>query len=177
MSKLHKVFVSYHHENDESYKKIFELRFGKKYGSIIPNSVQIGDINPNAKPETIRRTIRDCYLRNPSVTVVLIGIQTWQRKYVDWEISSSLRNTELNPRAGLLGLLLPSHPDFRKGKYRPEVVPPRLHDNLVCGYAVLADWTNDPQVIQDLVHNAYLRRGRVEPDNSRPLFVRNRSSE
>ena len=33
MSNRHKVFVSYHHALDESYKKIFELRFGNTFGS------------------------------------------------------------------------------------------------------------------------------------------------
>lgn len=90
MSKRHKVFVSYHHENDEKYRKIFENKFGRSY---VSKSVGIGDINPNLKNETIRRKIRDEFLRDSTVTVVLVGKETWKRKHVDWEISSSIRHT------------------------------------------------------------------------------------
>ena len=101
MSNRHKVFVSYHHVLDESHKKIFELRFGNAFGAIVPGSVQIGDIDPNLPTETIRQKVRDEYLRDTSVTVVLIGAETWQRKHIDWEIGSSIRDTKANPRSGL----------------------------------------------------------------------------
>lgn len=175
MTRRHKVFVSYHHANDENYKNIFELRFGNKFNSLISGSVQIGDIDPNLKDETIRQKIRDEFLRDTSVTVVLIGTQTWQRKHVDWEISSSIRNTKANPRAGLVGLFLPSHPAYGKKQYKRGTIPPRLFDNVECDYAVLADWNNDPDIIQELVHKAYLNKSKILPNNSRPLFRRNRS--
>jgi len=177
MTRRHKVFISYHHANDEKYKKIFELRFGNSFGRIIPGSVQIGDIDPQLNTVTIRRNIRDEYLRDTSVTIVLIGTQTWQRKHVDWEIASSIRHTEYNPRSGLLGLFLPSHPAYQKTEYDSRTVPPRLYDNFRCGYAIMADWTNDPDEIEELVHKAYLAKGRVLPDNSRPSFKSNRSGE
>src|SRR6478735_9853046 len=109
-SYIHKVFISYHHSEDEAYKKRFEILFAKDKEIIINQSVQIGDIDPNIKTETIRQKIRDEYLRDSSVTVVLVGKYTWQRKHVDWEIGSSIRDTELNPRSGLLGIFLPTYP-------------------------------------------------------------------
>ena len=48
------------------------------------------------------------------MTIVLIGPCTWQRKHVDWEIGASLRKTRKNSRCGLLGILLPNHPDYKK---------------------------------------------------------------
>jgi hypothetical protein len=173
MSNRHKVFVSYHHANDENYKRIFELRFGNRFGVIVPGSVQMGDIDTNLKTETIRQKIRDDYLRDTSVTVVLVGQETWQRKHVDWEISSSLRNTDLNPRSGLLGILLPSHPDFGRPKFNPHLVPPRLADNVECGFATIYHWSEDPDKVQQWVHEAYLRKARIQPDNSRDLFGKN----
>lgn len=177
MTTRHNVFISYHHANDESYKKIFELRFGNAYDVLRSDSVQIGDLDPNLSTETIRQRIRDEYLRDTSVTVVLIGTQTWQRKHVDWEIGSSIRDTQLNPRSGLLGLFLPSHPSFGKKEYNPYTIPPRLYDNVRCGYAVLADWTERPEEVQNLIHKAYLLKSKVNPDNSRELFAKNRSGE
>ena len=78
---------------------------------IVERSVGDGDIEDNLRVETIRRRIRDEFIADATVTVVLIGPATWQRKHVDWEIGSSLRATRTNSRCGLLGILLPSHSD------------------------------------------------------------------
>lgn len=175
MSNRHKVFVSYHHALDENYKKIFELRFGNAFGAIVPGSVQVGDINPDLPTDTIRQKIRDEYLRDTSVTVVLIGAETWQRKHVDWEIGSSIRHTEFNPRSGLLGILLPAYPRPAPGKYSPYTIPPRLHDNIKCGFATIHNWSEDAATVQGWIHDAYLRKSRVNPDNSRESFGKNRT--
>ena len=175
MSNRHKVFVSYHHALDESYKKIFELRFGNAFGAIVPGSVQVGDVNPNLPTDTIRQKIRDEYLRDTSVTVVLIGAETWQRKHVDWEIGSSIRHTEYNPRSGLLGILLPSYSRIDKSKYNHRTIPPRLHDNLECSFASIHNWSEDAATVQAWIHEAYLRKSRVNPDNSRDSFGKNRT--
>ena len=175
MSNRHKVFVSYHHALDENYKKIFELRFGNAFGAIVPGSFQVGDINPNLSTETIRQKIRDEYLRDTSVTVVLIGAETWQRKHVDWEIGSSIRDTEFNPRSGLLGILLPAYPRPGPNKYNPYTIPPRLHDNIECGFASIYNWSEDAGTVQGWIHDAYLRKSRVDPDNSREAFSKNRT--
>ncbi len=175
MSNRHKVFVSYHHELDESYKKIFELRFGNVFGAIMPGSVQVGDINPGLPAETIRQKIRDEYLRDTSVTVVLIGAETWQRKHIDWEIGSSIRHTEFNPRSGLIGILLPTYPRADKSKYNRRTIPPRLHDNIACGFASIHNWSEDAATVQGWIHQAYLRKSTKLPDNSRPSFAKNRT--
>jgi len=175
MTHRHKVFVSYHHALDESYKRIFELRFGNAFGAIVPGSVNDGDIDATLPTETIRQKIRDNYLRDTSVTVVLIGQETWQRKHVDWEIGSSIRHTEYNPRSGLLGILLPAYPRADKSKYNFRTIPPRLHDNIKCGFASIHNWSEDPATVQGWIHDAYLRKSRVLPDNSRESFGKNRT--
>lgn len=177
MINRHKVFVSYHHALDESYKKIFELRFGNSFGAIIPGSVNDGDIDPNLPTDTIRQKIRDQYLRDTSVTVVLIGAQTWQRKHIDWEIGSSIRDTKNNPRSGLLGILLPTFPRKDKSRYSPWKIPPRLHDNIECGFASIHNWSEDAKTVQGWIHQAYLRKTTKQPDNSRASFCKNRSGD
>jgi len=174
MSNKHKVFVSYHHALDESYKKIFELRFGDAFGAIVPGSVKVGDIDPNLPTETIRQKIRDEYLRDTSVTVVLIGAETWQRKHIDWEIGSSIRDTKANPRSGLLGILLPAYPRTDQSKYNRRTIPPRLHDNIKCGFAAIYNWSENATTVQDWIHQAYMRKSTVQPDNSRASFGKNR---
>ncbi len=177
MSSRHKVFVSYHHALDENYKKIFELRFGNAFGAIVPGSVNDGDIDPNLPTDTIRQKIRDKHLRDTSVTVVLIGAETWQRKHIDWEIGSSIRHTEYNPRSGLLGILLPRYPRADKSKYNHRTIPPRLHDNIECGFASIHNWSEDAATVQGWIHQAYLRKSTKQPDNSRASFGKNRTGD
>ena len=88
----HKVFVSYHHANDQLYRNAFESMFSGPSNVFISQSVQAGDFNAGLDTDYIRQRIRDENLRDSTVTVVLVGAETWQRKHVDWEISSSIRD-------------------------------------------------------------------------------------
>jgi hypothetical protein len=173
----HKVFISYHHGTDEpgsgdsSWRKKFEEMFADVIHS---GAVQDGDIDPNENVETVRRIIRDKYLFDSSVTVVLVGARTWQRKHVDWEISASISDTKNSPRSGLIGIILPTHPDYAGQKtIDAHTIPPRLYDNVKSGYARLYWWTNDPQELQQWVREAYLRKSEVQPHNSRTPYGKN----
>ena len=55
-------------------------------------------------PKVTKELIRENYISDTSVVVVLVGKNTYCRKHVDWEISAGLLNN-----AGLIGLALPSH--------------------------------------------------------------------
>jgi len=175
MTDRHKVFVSYHHENDEKYRNLFEKEFGTIY---VSKSVEIGDIDPNLKTETIRQKIRDEYLRDSTVSVVLVGKETWKRKHIDWEIGSSLRHTEFNPRSGLLGIILPTRTDFGKNKkFDPYTLPPRLYDNIECEYSKIYDWPERSSSLMTWIDDAYKIKDKKNPDNSRKPFANNRSGD
>ena len=173
----HKVFVSFHHE-DQEYKDLFVRMMGD---DMVDKSVEDGDIDDRIKVETIRQKIRDEFIADATVTIVLIGPCTWQRKHVDWEIGSSLRKTDKNPRCGLLGILLPNHPDFGTGKYHPHLIPPRLADN--CGrddpYACIYNWPGQQATdrIRQWIHKAFQRRDGTPPNNNRVQFGNNRSGD
>jgi len=171
----HNVFISYHHKNDEFYKIEFERLFAGIYDILETKAVNDGDINPYLKTETIRQKIRDEFIRNASVTIVLIGEETWKRKHIDWEISSSIRDTKLNSRTGLIGIILPSYPRNDISKYNQYTIPPRLYDNIKCKFAKIYNWSNNPEDVRSWIHDAFLRRQKINPDNSRDLFVTNRS--
>ena len=176
MANRHKVFVSFHHD-DQWYKD----RFGEMMeGNIVDKSVEDGNIDDqNLSTERIRQIIRDDFIAEATVTVVLVGTCTWQRKHVDWEIGSSLRETKNNSRCGLLGILLPSHPDHEKKKVRTHLMPPRLADNLGGDnpYALISDWSGSTSQIQDWIHEAFAKRNTMIPNNSRQQFKHNRSGE
>ena len=169
----HKAFVSFHNE-DKKYKNYF-MRMTRD--DIVDRSVGEGDINKNLKVDTIRRAIRDDFIRDATVTIVLIGPCTWQRKHVDWEISSSLRDTQRNSRCGLLGILLPNHSCWRRKTINARLVPPRLADNCIGAgsYAEIYRWSDDVETIRGWIHEAFGRRNGTPPDNSRIQYRYNRS--
>lgn len=73
-----KVFVSYHHDNDQYYREhLAEL--GHVHGAFQDGSVEVGDIVDDLPSETIRRIIRDDYLRDTEVTILLCGTETKPR--------------------------------------------------------------------------------------------------
>jgi len=171
----HKVFVSYHHENDQMYREEFERLFNFTHNIMVSKSVNFGEIDTNLPTDRIRQIIRDDYLRDTTVTIVLIGAETWKRKHVDWEISSSIRDTRYNSRTGLIGILLPSHPDYRKISYNKCIIPPRLHDNVISGFAKIHNWTTNPQEVKNWIHEAFMNRNRINPNNSFINYVNNRN--
>ena len=171
--RRHKVFISFHHE-DQEYKDRFARMMEN---NIVDRSVGDGDIDPGLPIDTVRREIRDNFIADATVAVVLIGPCTWQRKHVDWEISSSLSETRKNSRCGLVGILLPNHPDFGKKEYNPHLIPPRLADNCAGKdpFARIYDWRKQRTVIREWIHWAFLRRKRTPyPDNGRVQFAKNR---
>lgn len=124
----HKVFISYHHSNDQAYKEEL-LRLNYLHDIFIDASVDTGDINDNLSDNAIRQKIRDEYLRDSTVTVVLVGTDTKNRKHVDWEIYSSMFDGTVNKKSGVLVIHLPdtgcttytaAHGDDEKNTIYPE---------------------------------------------------------
>lgn len=75
----------------------------------------------STNPSYVMGRIREKYLQNSTVTIVLIGNCTHSRRYVDWEIKSSLTQGTYTPN-GLMGIILPSAGNSAE-------LPQRLFDN------------------------------------------------
>lgn len=178
--------------DEQDYLNWFSYENENPYNNsdiMVSKSVQMGSIPSNISTEATRQEIRDKYLRNSTVTVVLIGRDTWKRKFVDWEISMSIRQTKNNSRSGLLGIILPNtiyqssseHVLSDDGQvwYNPHTtIPPRLYDNVKCGFAKIYKWSEDPFTVKQWIHEAFLRRDKYpRPDNSRKRFAHNRSGD
>lgn len=103
-----KTFISYHHANDQWAKEhLIEMNFlGHLFDDYSVNSGEIDDTYLN--DEEIRVIVRDKYLREATVTIVLVGTETRYRKHVDWEFYSSMRDSALNPKSGIILVPLPS---------------------------------------------------------------------
>lgn len=160
----HKVFISYYHAGNQKYRDKFEELFGDIF---INKSVEDGDIDADNSDEYIKRLIQDEYISDASVIVVLCGQNTWKRKHVDWEISAGL-NKKVGGYSGLLGIHLPTHPDYQEDKYNADNIPARLADNLKTGFAAIYDWTEDVNVMKKRIQKAFDNRTNSDLiDNSR----------
>lgn len=102
-----KAFVSYHHANDQWAKDMLQS-WAVDFNLFEDMSVDTNDIDDSLPTETIRCRIRDEYLRESTVTIVLVGLETKGRKHVDWEIYSSMRDGKINKKSGILVIQLPS---------------------------------------------------------------------
>jgi len=129
-----KVFVSFHHENDQPWYDYFVKKFSNQYEVFMDKSIGETKVR-SSNPEYIDRAIREDYIKGSSITVVLCGAETYKRKYVDWEINSTLLNEH-----ALLGIALSSASKTQEGKIH---VPNRLYQNIQTGYAHFIEWTED----------------------------------
>ncbi len=150
-----KTFVSYYHMANQGYKNKF---INLTDDLIVNKSVEDGDISTDVSDEYIKQLIQNGHLSDTTVLIVLIGQKTKCRKHVDWEISGALNLKVGESYAGLLGLLLPSHPDYGSGKATYDQMPSRLADNFKTGYAVIADYTTNRKKQQELIELAFKRR-------------------
>lgn len=174
----HRCFVSYH-AADLTEVSSFLDDFGTEF---IGNTVGVTDEDDFIDSEDsdyIMDRIRTKYLGNTTVTIVLIGRCTWARRYVDWEIFSSLRNSKYSSVNGLLAISLPSTASS-PGKQLPQ----RLADNLVrdsegrdIGYARWMKYPSSSWQLRSWIDDAYhARTSRSQRiANSRPRKHRNSS--
>ena len=197
-SAMHKVFISHHHRNDQWYKeKLVEL--GEKHEIFVDRSVDTGDIPEDWTDERIRRAIRDEYLRDSTVTIVLVGGETKRRKHVDWEIYSSMYDGSVNKRSGIVVINLPGisedeflapHGDAEKRLLYPEVtswmhvedraeyerrypyMPDRIIDNLMKPDVKIsvAPWARiNDRTLEFLIEAAFHNRANCGYDLHRPM--------
>ena len=114
------VFIS-HYKGDHDEVE----RFISDFKSVFIPKVLGANDNDNFIESTntdyVMNQIRERYLLDSTVTIVLVGKCTHSRRYVDWEIKSSLRQGAYTPN-GLLGIVLPSQ---GTGAY----LPPRFEAN------------------------------------------------
>lgn len=140
----HKCFVSYHGADIVGVTDFIET-FSDAF---IPRVVGISDSDHFEDPvssedeEYIKSQIGSKYLSDSTVTILYVGSCTWARKYVDWELSSSLRNDPVNKRNGLLALT-PADRSTNK-------LPARFADNWAKDGSRYARYHYYPQSATDL---------------------------
>lgn len=103
----HRVFISYHHANDQVYKEKL-VRLAEANDIFMDWSVDLGDISDDLTDQEIREKIRDEYLSDSSVTILLVGTETKNRKHIDWELYSSMFDGKVNKKSGVIVINLPT---------------------------------------------------------------------
>lgn len=198
---MHKVFVSFHHDNDQKYKDSL-VKWGVENNIFIDGSVDMGEIPDDWTSQQIREYIRDEHLKDTSVTILLVGTETKNRKHIDWELFSSMYDGKKNKKSGILVINLPSvdckyHtlcsqeektavlPDVKNWititdrtefERRYPYMPARIIDNLVKpGVNIsVVNWSDiNVKNITLLVDKAYDSRILNDYDMSRPMKMKN----
>jgi hypothetical protein len=150
----HKCFISFHHADEDEVSDFIEAF----EDAFIPRVLGVSDEDDfidSDDTDYVMDQIREKYLTDSTVTIALIGNCTWARRYVDWEVYSTLRNDKKNRRSGLLAITLPS-----AANYSGKKLPPRVDDN-VNGEAGYARWYKYPVStgsLQRLIDEAYEAR-------------------
>ena len=195
---MHKVFISYHHAGDQLYKDQL-LAMNRVTPVFIDQSVDTGNVPDHLDDQVIRQRIRDEFLRDTTITIVLVGMETRYRKHVDWEIYSSMYDGAVNKRSGILVIQLPdasgcvwaAHGN-EKDRFYPEIdrwvsvdtraeferrhpyLPDRIIDNLLAEDVKISvtNWAkvaNTPVNLRLLIENAFEARADCTYDLSRPM--------
>lgn len=134
----HKCFVSYHAADTDAVATFLD-DFGTEFIAKTIGVTDEDDFIDSDDTDYVMNQIRTNYLGDSTVTIALMGSCTWARRYVDWEIYSSLRSSKHSSVNGLLAIELPTG-----GKLQARVNDnvTRDADNDDIGYA---RWMSYPQ--------------------------------
>lgn len=153
-----KVFISYH-EADTTAVEDFIKAFGPEgEGVFTHKAVGLfgqGDFVDSTDPKYVMQRIREKYLEDSTVTIVLLGHCTHSRRYVDWELKASLTQPALGLPNGVMGIVLPS-------LGAEAHLPDRFQENWAQGhnncYATLWQYPTSGAVLRTWIEDAYAAR-------------------
>ena len=157
----------------------------------------------NLSSEQIRRIIRDEYIKDATVLILLCGKNSKYRKHIDWEIHGAMYDSEKNRKMGIVVINLPtiSNQQFVRASEESEkdiidkgghwitlktreeyekaypYMPSRIIDNFEKQVSIsVIDWNaieNNPEKLMILINNAFNRRKNTNYDHSAPLRRKN----
>lgn len=166
----HRCFLAHHAEDAEEV-----LAFVEAFSDvIIPRSIGVTDEDDFIDSEDddyVMSRIRQDYLGSTTVTILLLGQCTWARKYVDWEIYSSLRLSKHSTRNGLMSIRLPSG----AGAARPARLEANLNTDQEDGYARAWQYPTSADGLRRMVQDAFDART-SRADLIKPLTARRRNN-
>ncbi|MDZ7751425.1 MAG: TIR domain-containing protein [Gammaproteobacteria bacterium] len=164
MAVRRKCFVSYH-QADKPVVDRFIQTFGANF--IRRGMEMTDDIIGSNDTDYVMRRIRQLYLEDSTVTLVLIGQCTCARRYVDWEVQASLRQPADGFPNGLVAIQLAE--SFRS-------LPERVQANVDSGYAKFYKYPSSQSGFNGIVEEAFDARTTLARKivNKRERFSNNR---
>ena len=153
----HKCFISFHQADAAEVEKFID-DFEDAFIPMVLGVSDDDDFIDSSDTDYVMEQIREKYLTNSTVTIVLVGACTWARRYVDWEVYSTLRNDENNKRSGLMAITLPSY-----ARTSNRQLPPRVGDNVLGdkgdeGYARWWKYPSSASSLQSIIQQAFEAR-------------------
>ena len=183
------------------YYKEELLRLNNYFHIFEDYSVGQGDISDSLTDEQIRRKIRDEFIKDATVLILLCGKETKNRKFIDWELHAAMYDSEKNPKTGILVINLPGSgngcraiSDLEKKivspmgswvqlktleEYRNNYpsMPERLIQNFYKGVLItVINWEQaiiNTENLKILIDEAFKRRKTNDYDTHEPLRRRN----
>ena len=161
----HKIFVSYHHQDQEEVDK-FIRTFDHDRDVFIARAVgsdeTMDELINSDDDDYVMRRIREDHLSDSTVTLLFIGKDTWSRKFVDWELAASLHQGPVAGKPnGVVAILSPELTEV--------ILPDRLAENLQTGYAKFYPYPKNRAQLAKWVEEAYQAR----EDEAKRKLVRN----
>ena len=204
----HRVFLSYYHHDDQRYKDYlikmqeFNIETMQMQSIFEDFSVHENEIDDTGlSSEQIRCIIRDEYIKDATVLILLCGENTKKRKHIDWELHAAMYDSLANRQMGIIVINLPTIKQGIRASSEEEkpllsdfgqwysienraefevqypYMPSRIIDNFVKGVPItVVEWSrieNHPTILKQLIDNAFNRRFDFTYDHSSPLRRQN----
>lgn len=204
----HRVFISYYHHDDQRYKDYlikmqeFNIETMQMQSIFEDFSVHENEVDDTGlSSEQIRCIIRDEYIKDATVLILLCGENTKKRKHIDWELHAAMYDSPANRQMGIIVINLPTInqgirasseeekpllSDFgqwysidNRAEFEAQYpyMPSRIIDNFVKEVPItVVEWSrieNHPTILKQLIDNAFNRRFDFTYDHSSPLRRQN----
>jgi len=204
----HRVFISYYHHDDQRYKdylikmqefNIETMQMQSIFEDFSVHEKEIDDAGLSS--EQIRCIIRDEYIKDATVLILLCGENTKKRKHIDWELHAAIYDSPANRQMGIIVINLPTIKQGIRASSKEEkpllsdfgqwysidnraefeaqypYMPSRIIDNFVKEVPItVVEWPrieNHPTILKQLIDNAFNRRFDFTYDHSSPLRRQN----
>jgi hypothetical protein len=160
-----KCFVSYY-GGDSTEVDTFVSNFKDVFIPKVIGVTDGDDFIDSDDSDYIMSKIREKYLGDSTVTLVMIGSCTHSRRYIDWEIKASLRQGSYTPN-GLLGILLPS---MGNSGHLPDRFKENWENTADASYALYRSYPSSSDELRKWIEAAHARR------SSHANFIKNSQS-
>lgn len=204
----HRVFISYYHHDDQRYKdylikmqefNIETMQMQSIFEDFSVHEKEIDDAGLSS--EQIRCIIRDEYIKDATVLILLCGENTKKRKHIDWELHAAMYDSPANRQMGIIVVNLPTIKQGIRASSEEEkpllsdfgqwysidnraefeaqypYMPSRIIDNFVKEVPItVVEWSRiekHPTILKQLIDNAFNRRFDFTYDHSSPLRRQN----